>query len=290
MDAWLIDIAVGPSLPLLYSLYVTGFSWVVTSVLLLASTIVSCFYTLHQSHGTALRIPTFTDHVVHWAVDMLKLLLNTCTLMAKIENSDSPVVVLLCLAPLFTLISIPGSPSDKYTTTVKGVGSITSGLLMVTLVWLMVTQDPLSSSPPIPPEKTQSTPVLFVSFLQIVTGALYALQLDPNTWIQFHTSSRKALLYCIISNSTTLLRTLLRSSDNSSILWFLHLSVLLQSSLLTARSARKNLKLMDIKDPQRITILINAFLLTVSYTAQKSILSWGPWIGPLLLALHYGST
>lgn len=279
MDFWLPEIFSGAALPLLYSLYVTSFSlWAV--VIILTVSIFLCLLTC-SIYTAPFRVSHWSDCAVQLICDVIKLLINISTLLAKAQSSNTDTGALLCIAPLFTLLCVPGTLSVTYAEIIQKTLSLTSTVLILIGVWLIFAD--LSPSPA--HVQTLTTDTLFVeSCIQIVSGVLCTIDLEATPWAQFQTSVRLGIIQGILASSKSFLAMILVKSDNLFI-WFLHGVILLQSCLILSRSTRKQLGLLDVKDPTRTSILVNGLLLTIAYAAQTTVLQWGPATGIFLAAL-----
>ena len=235
--------------------------------LLFSSALLSCV--ICYAYTPPLRVSHWSDCAMQLTADILKLLLNISTLLAKAQTGDSDTGALLCIAPLFTLLSIPGSLSVSYSDIMLRATTATSIVLILLAVWLILTG---ASAPHQPPHAETST---FESCVQIAAAALCSFNLETNTWVQVQSSFLLAILQLILASSKSLLGILLFGSQNL-LIWFLHGVVLLQSCLLLARSARKQLGLLEVKDASRTAVLVNALLLALAYAAQMPSSSGPP--------------
>ena len=278
MDFWLPEIFSGGALPLLYSLYLTPVALWGVGALLFSSALLSVVICI--TYKPPLRVSHWSDCAMQLTADILKLLLNISTLLAKAQTGDSDTGALLCIAPLFTLLSIPGSLSVSYSDIMLRATSATSIVLILFAVWLILTG---SSTHYHHPPHTETS--AFESCIQIAAAALCSFNLETNTWIQIQSSFRLAILQLILASSKSLLGILLFGSQNL-LVWFLHGVVLLQSCLLLARSTRKQLGLLDVKDASRTAVLVNALLIAVAYAARNAIIQWAPAIGVVLVLLQ----
>ena len=277
MDTWLIDLTSGGALPLMYSLYSTSLSWPLAAILVFVGVILSCLYC---SNCQKLKIPCWSDYALQLGSDMIKLFLNASTLLAKADNTEGSFGAILCIAPLFTLLSIPGSLSVSHGETVQVVSAVTSVVLVLISVWLICLQGSTSST-----QVIQHVTMPVVSCMHIILGALAACNTEPLLWNQFQKSCRRAIVHVIFASSKELLSTLLMGSDNW-FLWFLHGAVLLQSCLILTRSSRKQMGLLMVKDPARISVLSNALLVAIAYSSRNAIVTWAPWMGVLLVLIN----
>ena len=278
MDTWLIDLTSGGALPLMYSLYSTSLSWPLAAILVFIGVILSCLYCFKSQN---LKIPGWSDYALQLGSDVIKLYLNASTLLAKADNTEGVFGAVLCIAPLFTLLSIPGSLSVSHGDTVQAVAAVTSVILVLISVWLICLQGNTLLSTHV----THHVTMPVVSCVHIILGALSACNTEPLLWTQFQKSSRRAIVHVILASSKELLSTLLRGSDNW-FLWFLHGAVLLQSCLILTRSARKQMGLLMVKDPARISVLSNALLVAIAYSSRNAIVTWAPWMGVVLVIIN----
>lgn len=278
MDIWLQEIFSGEALPLLYSLYVTSLSLWTVIILLTVSVFLCCI--ICSVYTAPLRVSHWSDCAVQLTSDVVKLLINTSTLLAKAQSSNTDTGALLCIAPLFTLLCLPGTLSPTYSEITQKTLSIMSTILILIGVWLIFAD----LSPHSPFLETDPDTWFVESCIQIVAGFVCTVNLEATPLAQLQSSLRLGILQGILASSRSFLGVILVKSDNLFI-WFLHGVILLQSCLLLARSTRKQLGLLDVKDPARTTVLVNALLLAVAYAARTSVVQWGPATGIFLTVL-----
>ena len=271
MHAWLVDILSAAGLPLLYSLAVTSLSWPWVGGVLCVGLLLSWGMGLQQRR---LRPPCYIDYCLDLASVCVKLTLNLSTLLAQAGQSDADLGAVLCIAPVFTLICIPGTLCVSYAPIMQNVAALTGGLVVFVSVCMMFLQGEGGVVPP-------PTTLLLQSVIQIFFGALCS---NEGHEVQLNQAGRRTLVYIILASSRMFISSLLRGSPNI-LVWLLHGVLLCQSCLLLARALREHVGRLDVKDPCRCSILINCLLVTAAYAWRSTVDSWGAWSGLLLVML-----
>ena len=273
MGDWFRDVASGGAMPLLYALYSTPLG-----LPMVASTIVlgSVLPLLVRWEGAPqiLRGNCPTDHILGLAVVSFTILLNVSTLLSKADRLDADVGSILCLAPLFTLLTIPGTAPAMYLSILRRTTSYTVAMWACVGVWVL--WQGVEVPQPVP---DQVYPV--VSLVHIVLGTWCSCQSERREQIVF---SLRNVLYLVLASSKVLLSVLLTGSG-SLLLWVIHGLLLLQSCISLARSSRRYIGGLNVKDPSRTTALLSALLVTFGYALRIHVARWAPWMGVCLMGL-----
>lgn len=277
MYAWLVDIVTGSSLPLLYSLADTDLGWPTVACILFSALVLSWLWLLPVRR---LRMQGMPDHCLDFGSDSVKLVLNIGTLLAQAGQSDPDLGAVLCVAPIFTLICLPGALGPSYEPILQKASAFTGAVLVfVSILYLLFRQGSL-----VPVEVPRVSWVQ--AYLQVFLGALCSNDLREGKQVHWSGAGRRAIVFTLLSSSRVFVSSLLRGSANL-ILWFLHGLLLLQSSLLLARSLRQLSGKMNMKDPSRFSILVNVLLLTAAYAWRETVTRWGAWAGLVLINISF---
>ena len=274
MYLWLVDVVTASSLPLLYSLAGTNLSWPAISCILLIAFILSWAIGFSSKR---LRLLDHYDYILDFFYDSVNIILNLATLLTQAEQSDSKLGPAISVAPIFTLICLPGAMASSYETTMQQVTAWTSAVLLVVSFFMLFKNE----------DNVHSDNNLFEgvqSYVQIFLAALCSSNFKESHLIHWSVIVRKAIIYLLLAHNRGFVTTLLRGSANL-ILWFLHGIVLLQSCLLLTRQLRQNAGKLNVKDPGRFCILVNLLLLTAAYAWRKRVEYWGAGVGSLLFVL-----
>lgn len=274
MYTWLVDIVTASSLPLLYSLANTSLTWPMVASILVIALLATWAVGLP---ARKLRLPVYSDYLIDFAFDSIKLTLNMATLLTQAERSDSKIGPALCVAPIFTLICLPGAMGLSYETIMRQISASTGAVLVVVSIFMLFLQDTNVDSHSISYWGLQSC-------VQIFLGALCSNDFKEAHNIHWTTTGRRTIVYLLLASSRTFVNALLRGSSNL-LLWFLHGILLLQSCLLLARLLRHHAGKLNVKDPSRFCILINVLLLTAAYSWRETVAHWGVWTSLILFIL-----
>lgn len=274
MYSWLIDLVTASSLTLLYSIAGTDLPWASISSILLTA---SVFYWAAGFQVKRLRLLGCYDYTLDFIYDSVKIVLNLATLLTQAKQSDSKLGPALYVAPIFTLICLPGAMTLSYETTMRQTAAWSSAVLVVISIFMLLKME----------NNVYTDNILFgevQSYMQIFLAALSSSDLNEAHLLSWSVTMRRTVIYLLLASNRAFVTTFLQGSANL-MLWFLHGIVLLQSCLLLTRRLRQHAGKINVKDPGRFCILINMLLLTAAYSWRENVAYWGAGASSLLFAI-----